>query len=99
MTAESHRNDDKHSRPHRVPMLQFRLSTLLAAVAICSALFAVMVAIGPLWSIVVLFIAIMIGAHVAGAVIGTRLRDEARLHEPTAEATGPIRTAEEPSGG
>ena len=58
-----------------LPMLQFRLKTLLIAVALCSAAFAVMAWIGAFWSMVLLFFVALIAGHVAGNAIGTKLRD------------------------
>lgn len=41
---------------------------------------------------ILLFAAVLIGAHVAGAVIGTQLRDQGFLHESATDSTGPIST-------
>jgi hypothetical protein len=55
-------------------LLQFRLKTLLAVVALCSAAFAVMAWIGAVWSMVLLFFVALIAGHVVGNAIGTKLR-------------------------
>jgi len=50
---------------------QFRLRTLLGLVALAGGLCAAFVNIGPLWSILILWIGVLIAAHVAGNACGT----------------------------
>lgn len=50
---------------------QFRLRTLLGLVALAGGLCAVFVNIGPLWSILILWIGVLIAAHVAGNACGS----------------------------
>ena len=59
---------------HRPP--QFSLRALLWLTALCSALFATMVAVGVVWSLMLLMVVGLIVAHVLGNAIGTRLRDD-----------------------
>jgi hypothetical protein len=74
------------SLPREVPppgWAQFRLRTLLGVVAVFSALFALMGAIGPLASLALVLFVAMIIAHIGGNALGTRLRDHAsRQHPP-----------------
>ena len=90
-----------HGDPHddetlgltpRTSLLQFRLSSLLLAVAVCSGLLATLVTLGTLWSAMVFFVGVLIAAHVAGNVIGTRLREQAsrarRVSAPGLAAMG-----------
>jgi len=56
---------------------QFRLATLLAAMAAISAVFAVMHTVGIGWSLVMLLFVSLVSAHIAGNALGTRLRDQA----------------------
>lgn len=65
---------------------QFRLRTLLLAVALFSALFAVMDIVGALWSVVLVWFLLLVGAHVAANAWGTKVgrRGQAdRLQEDT----------------
>lgn len=83
-----------------LPLLQFRLRTLLIAVALCSAAFALMAWIGAVWSIVLLFFIALIAGHVAGNAIGTKLRGDRPKRPPPApksETTeNPCAAAEDP---
>jgi len=54
--------------------LQFSIRTMLLAVAAAGGLFAVMGAVGPLWSVVLCWFLLLAAAHVAGNAQGTRLR-------------------------
>ena len=54
---------------------QFTLRMLLVAITIAGGLFAVLAAIGAVWSVAVLFLLLLIAAHVIGNSMGTRLRD------------------------
>jgi len=59
--------------------MRFGLRQLLLFVALLSLLFAAMeLADGP-WSLVILGAAVLVGAHVLGNLIGTRLRDSAAV--------------------
>jgi hypothetical protein len=61
-------------RPARWP--QFRLRTLMLAVTGCCVLFELMKEIGPLPSVGLCFVLVLVGLHVAGNAIGTTVRDE-----------------------
>jgi fatty acid desaturase len=54
---------------------QFRLRTMLLAVALLSVLLALMTSVGPLAAFGLLLLTLSIIAHVAGNAIGTRLRE------------------------
>ena len=54
---------------------QFKLRTLLLAMAAICGLLTVMVAIGMAWALGLLMLVLLVGAHVAGNAIGTQLRD------------------------
>ncbi len=56
---------------------QFSLRTLLVAMTACSGLLAAMSAVGPVWSLGMLLVLLMVGAHVIGNALGTKLRDQA----------------------
>lgn len=55
---------------------QFSLRTLLIAVTLCGGLFAVMLAIGAMWSAILGLFLILVAAHVIGNALGTTLRDQ-----------------------
>src|SRR6266446_3081064 len=55
---------------------QFRLRTLMLAVTGCCLLFGLMKEIGPLPSMGLCFFLALVGLHVAGNAIGTKVRDE-----------------------
>jgi len=57
--------------------LQFSLRGLLWLMALCSVLFAVMLAVGMVASLFLLLIVGLVVAHILGNAIGTRLRDDA----------------------
>jgi hypothetical protein len=77
---------------------QFRLRTLMCGVAVCSALFATMVFVGPFWSLVILFVGMIVGAHVAGNAIGTSLRSRVtgRRARPVPSVPTAVRDAPQP---
>jgi hypothetical protein len=56
---------------------QFTLRALLAAITLLSCLFALMSAVGTLWSLVLALFLSLVSAHVLGNSLGTRLRDRA----------------------
>ena len=56
---------------------QFRLRTLFFVTAFFAVLFAVMGAVGPVWSVALLLLMTLLGLHVAGNALGTTLRDRA----------------------
>ena len=64
-----------HDRRAGLRPPQFRLSTMLAGVAVVCILLAAMKWVGPLAGFGLLFLALSIVAHVAGNAIGTRLRE------------------------
>ncbi len=61
---------------------RFTLRTLLIVMTLCGGLFALMSAIGALWSVGLLFFTLLIGGHVLGNSLGTRLRDGERPGPP-----------------
>lgn len=63
-------------RPSENRPPQFSLRTLFWLMAILSALFATMVAVGVVWSLMLLMVVGLVVAHVLGNAIGTRLRDD-----------------------
>ncbi len=85
------------STPERWP--QFRLRTLLIAVAVLSALMAIAVRIGPVWSLAIFWTALLIAAHVLGNAWGSRgtahtsARLRAGTHDDEPPETGPIEYA------
>lgn len=56
---------------------RYSLRTLLLAVTALCCLFALMAAVGMLWSAVLLFFLALAAAHVMGNSLGTKLRDQA----------------------
>ncbi len=60
-------------------VLQFRLRTLLLVVAATSATLALMVRLGPFWSLGLLLLLALVAGHVLGNFVGHRLRDAAPL--------------------
>jgi hypothetical protein len=74
MASELRSRSSTEGRP-----LQFSLRGLLWLTALCSALFAVMMAVGMVASLFLLMVVGLVVAHVLGNAIGTRLRDDA-LH-------------------
>ncbi len=65
--------DDAHTPALRPP--RFTLRTMLALVTALCCLFAVMSAVGLLWSAMLALFLSLIAAHVFGNSVGTRLRD------------------------
>ncbi len=61
--------------PHAVRPPQFGLRTLLLGVTLLSVAFAVSVAVGAAQSMMLLLLASLIGLHIVGNALGTRLRD------------------------
>jgi hypothetical protein len=68
-------------RPSPSRPWQFGLRTLLLAMAVCGAMFAFMSVAGPLWSVVLVWFALLIVAHVAANAWGAKIPSsrEARL--------------------
>lgn len=58
-------------------VVQFRLRTVMLSVTLCGAGFALMNAVGPVWSAICFFTLLLIALHVVGNALGTRLREEA----------------------
>ena len=56
---------------------RFSLRTLLTVVSAFCCLFAVMAAAGVVWSTALVLLIALVGAHVLGNSLGTKLRDEA----------------------
>ncbi|MBL8830162.1 MAG: hypothetical protein JNM18_24505 [Planctomycetaceae bacterium] len=98
---------DRPQTPHREPSPlattgrwpQFRLRTLFIAVAVLSALMALAVRIGPVWSLAIFWTALLIAAHVLGNAWGSRgtadtsARLRAGTHDDEPPQTGPIEFA------
>ena len=68
------------NRREPVKWPQFRLRTLMFAVALLAVLFAVMGLIGPTASAGLVMILVLAGLHVIGNALGTSLRDTANQH-------------------
>src|SRR5690348_12868972 len=56
---------------------RFLLGAMLIAVSALCCLFVVLAAAGVVWSMAILLLITLVGAHVLGNSVGTRLRDEA----------------------
>jgi hypothetical protein len=56
---------------------RFSLRAMLIAVSALCCMFAVMAAAGVVWSMAILLLITLVGAHVLGNSLGTKLRDEA----------------------
>jgi hypothetical protein len=54
---------------------RFTMRTLLFVVSGLCCVFAVMAAVGMIWSVAMVLVAALVGAHVLGNSLGTRLRD------------------------
>jgi hypothetical protein len=54
---------------------QFTLRTLLVAITLLACAFAVMTAIGSVWTLAILLFAALVAGHVVGNALGTTLRD------------------------
>ncbi len=61
---------------------QFSLRTLLIVVTLLGGLFALMVAIGAMWSAILGLFLILVAAHVIGNALGTALRDQSDQELP-----------------
>lgn len=66
---------------------QFGLRTLLIGMTAISIVFAVFVAVGPMWSALLALAFSLVGLHVAGNALGTRLREDASHLEFTPTTT------------
>ena len=73
------------------PVFQFRLRTLMLVLAVCSVGFATMLYVGPLWGLSLIFLILIIGAHIAGNAIGTSLRTRAPMEAPDRGALQRVR--------
>lgn len=62
------------SNPQLAPPLQFRLRTLLAAMAIVGVMLAVAVRLEATWSLVLFWSLVLVAAHVVGNAFGTKQR-------------------------
>ena len=60
----------------------FRLSSLLAVMAIICTGLALLRLLDPIWAGMVMLFLLIIFARVAGNALGTQLRDNARLSKP-----------------
>lgn len=69
-TAPQH---DEHGSALEPP--RFSLRSLLMAMTVLSCLFAVLAAVGIIWSAMILFFSSLVFAHVLGNTLGTKLRD------------------------
>ncbi|MEX1223242.1 MAG: hypothetical protein WEA31_01730 [Pirellulales bacterium] len=79
-----------HQTPPVVLHLRFSVRSLLVAITVASFVFAAAGWLGSVWSISIVLLALISGAHVLGNALGTRLRDQAteqhRRHGPDYEA-------------
>ncbi len=73
LTAQPPRLPDEHDATLKPP--QFTLRTLMIGTTAAAALLALMTAVGTVWSLAILFFALLLAAHVVGNSLGTRLRD------------------------
>ena len=88
------KNSDEPSLAFMRP--QFCLRTLMLSVTLCGVLFALMSALGGLWSIMlVLFLSLAV-AHVLGNVLGTQLRDATHRQPRPADRAEPYDAASPP---
>ena len=60
---------------YMAPSLRYGLRGLLLFVALCSIGFAILVSLSVVWSAALGFLALLIAGHIAGNVLGTKLRD------------------------
>jgi hypothetical protein len=72
---------------------QFTLRTLLVVMAGLACLFAVMTAVGSLWSLAILLLLALVSAHVVGNAVGTTLRDGSARRPIVRHPVVPLRTA------
>ena len=88
MSAAPH---DSDARLASLGAPRFSLATLLLAMSAVSVLFAVMVVIGPVSSVLLVLLVSLAAAHVIGNAMGTALRDGARdfCAEPPEHAAKP----------
>jgi hypothetical protein len=62
--------------------LQFHLRTLLGMIAAAGALFALLSAIGPIWSTVVVWASMLVAAHVLGNACGAKRTGDSPMSRP-----------------
>jgi hypothetical protein len=93
------KNPDEPSLTFMRP--QFCLRTLMLSVTLCGVLFALMSALGGLWSIMIVLFLSLVVAHIFGNALGTQLRDAnqrqprpADRAEPYDAASPPVPTAQ-----
>lgn len=84
--------ESEHAERRVIEAPRFSLRSLLLGVGLLSALFAVMSALGAVYSVLLVWVVLLVAAHVVGNAWGTRLR-EGRV-ETNADSPGlPVRTA------
>jgi hypothetical protein len=76
-----------------LPPPQFTLRTLLVVMGALACLFAVMTAVGSLWSLAILLLLALVSAHVVGNAVGTQLRDRSTRHRIDRNRVAPSRAA------
>jgi len=88
MSAQSFNPKPVEPRP-----LQFSLRGLLWLMALCSALFAAMLAVGMIGSLFLLLMVSLVVAHVLGNLIGTRLRQDGSCRREQRLPPGAVSTS------
>ena len=73
MTEPPPRLPEDHDATLKPP--QFSLRSLLIGTTVVAVLLALMTVVGTLWSLAILFLVLLMAAHVVGNSLGTRLRD------------------------
>lgn len=79
--------------------LRFKLRTLLLAVAVLSAMLAIAVRVGPVWSLAIGWTLLLVAAHVVGNAFGTKAvenspsRDELGDSSEGSTSSGPVEFA------
>ena len=72
---------------------QFTLRALLVAMTALACLFAVMTAVGSVWSLAILLLLALVSAHVVGNAVGTKLRDRSVRRPIVHPSAAPRRAA------
>ncbi len=78
----SHMKQDNQRQRAGLRPPTFRLSSLLVVMAIICTTLALLRLLDPMWVGLFLFLLLIVSAHVAGNVLGTQLRNNARFAEP-----------------
>ncbi len=85
---------DEHDATLKTP--QFSLRTLLVVTTVAAGLLALMMSVGAVWAMAILFFLALVGAHVIGNSLGTRLRDGAVARSDVRSVVaGPVRASKQ----